>query len=170
MMILAREVIVIDKGLYGRKDRLIRKKRHDVYEEREKWPEPTLCTKCGALFVNGRWSWRKPPKKAKEIICPACRRSADNYPAAYIEIKGEFFEEHRNEILNLIRNIEEQEKAEHPLERIMSITDEKDYTLVTTTGIHIARRIGEVLSRSYKGDFSFQYTEGEKHLRVYWQR
>ena len=52
----------------------------------------------------------------------------------------------------------------------MSIKDEKEYTLVTTTGIHIARRIGDAMSRSYKGDYSFQYAEGDKSIRVYWHQ
>lgn len=160
----------MDKGNYKRQDRLIKEKRHDAYRKRDKWPEPTLCTECAALFVNGRWTWEKPTEKANETICPACRRCADNYPAGYIEIKGDFLKKHGDEILSLIRNIEKQEKGEHPLERIISITDEREHTLVTTTGIHIARRIGEALSRSYKGDFSFQYGEGEKSIRVYWQR
>jgi len=46
----------------------------------------------------------------------------------------------------------------------------KGTMLVTTTGVHLARRIGEALSRSYKGEFSFQYGDGEKTLRVYWER
>jgi len=41
---------------------------------------------------------------------------------------------------------------------------------VTTTGIHVARRIGEALARAYKGDLSYQYAEGEKRIRVYWRR
>ncbi len=158
------------KGLYERQDRLIKEKRHDVYQEWGKLPEPTLCTECGALFLNGRWSWKKPTRKANKAVCPACRRIADNYPAGRIEIKGEFFNEHREEILNLISNIEKREKEKHPIERIMSVRDEKNYTLVTTTGIHIARRIGEALSRAYKGDYSFQYAEGDKSIRVYWHR
>ena len=160
----------MDKGLYGRKDRLIKEKRHDVYQTTDKWPEPTRCPECGALFVNGRWSWKETSEETYKTVCPACQRIADCYPAGYIEIKGEFFKEHRDEIFNLIHNIEKQEKDQHPLERIMSIADEKKHTLVTTTGIHIARRIGEALSRSYKGDFSFQYVQGEKIIRVYWQR
>ncbi len=160
----------MSKNRQGRQDRLLKEKRHDTYKERGKWPEPTLCKECGALFVNGRWSWGKPPTKANEVLCPACRRTSDNLPAGYIELKGAFFQEHYDEILNLTRNIEQQEKSEHPLERIMAIIDEKDHTLVTTTGIHIARRIGEALSRSYNGDLSFQYAEGEKSIRVYWQR
>ena len=70
----------------------------------------------------------------------------------------------------MINNIEKQEKDQYPLERIMSITDEKGHTQVTTTGIHIARRIGEALSKAYKGDLSYQYADAEKRIRVYWQR
>lgn len=158
------------KGANGRKDRLIKEKRHDVYQEWNKLPEPTLCPKCNASFVNGRWTWKKINGKVNETTCPACRRSADNFPAGHIEIKGNFFNEHRDEILNLVRNIEKQEKEDHPLERIMFITDAIDYTLVTTTGVHIARRIGAALARSYSGDFSFQYSKDDKHIRVYWQR
>lgn len=160
----------MDKGSYERKDRLIREKRHDAYQERNKWPEPTLCPECGALFVGGRWCWKESAEKANQALCPACRRNADNCPAGQIEIKGEFFKEHYDEVLNLIRNTERQENKRHPLERIMSIVDEGDHTLVTTTGIHIARRIGEAMSRSYKGEFSFKYAEGGKNIRVYWQR
>ena len=158
------------KGSYQRNNRLIQQKRHDAYEERGKWPEPTLCTECGALFVNGRWTWKKPNKRTMIALCPACQRCADSYPAGFIELKGEFFEEHFQEIFNLVYNIEEQEKKDRPLERIMSVSDEKDHTLVTTTGIHIARRIGEALSRSYKGDYNFQYAEDEKKVRVFWKR
>jgi NMD protein affecting ribosome stability and mRNA decay len=161
----------MDKGSYGRRDRLIKEKRHDVYQERNKWPEPTLCTECGALFVGGRWSWQAASSaQTNKTICPACRRIADNYPAGYVEIKGSFFDEHRDEIISLILNIEKREKDERPLERIISIVGAKDYATVTTTGIHIARRIGEALSRAYKGGLSFQYATAAQSIRVYWER
>lgn len=155
---------------YSRKDRLIKEKRHDVYQERSKWPEPTRCTGCGALFVNGRWTWQEAPAKTYETICPACRRIADRYPAGYVEISGPFLAEHHAEILNLIANVEKQEKSEHPLERIIATTSERDHLLLTSTGHHLARRIGEALARAYKGELSFQYAEAEDSIRVYWQR
>ena len=105
-----------------------------------------------------------------DTICPACRRISDRYPAGYVEIKGPFFEEHRPEILNLVKNTEEREKNDRPLERIMATVAEKEYTLVTTTGIHLARRIGEALSRAYKGNLSFQYADSDAVIRVCWQR
>jgi NMD protein affecting ribosome stability and mRNA decay len=158
------------KGRYARQDKMIKEKRHDVYRDREKLPEPTLCTDCGALFTGGRWTWKETEAEANKATCPACRRIADRLPAGTIEMRGEFFDSNRDEIINLVRNIEKQQKGEHPLERIMEITDSRGRTVVTTTGIHVARRIGEALSRSYKGEFSFQYGDGEKTLRAFWAR
>ena len=157
---------------YGRKDRLIKEKRHDTYFEKEKLAEPTRCPVCQALFSNGRWTWKKVSEKTEvhQATCPACRRITDNYPAGYIEIRGEFFTEHRSEIENLIHNVEEQEKARHPLQRLISITVQDNHTLVTTTGIHLARRIGEAVTRSCKGELSIHYGAGEQSIRVYCQR
>ena len=160
----------MDKGSHGRKDRLIKEKLHNIYRERDKSLETTVCTKCGALHTNGRWTWEKPPTQASTTICPACRRIADRYPAGHVELKGMFFTERRDEILSLVYNVEKREKEARPLERIIAVMNDKDHTLVTTTGIHVARRIGEALARAYKGDLSFQYAEAEKRIRVYWQR
>jgi NMD protein affecting ribosome stability and mRNA decay len=156
--------------VYGRKDRLIKEKRHDVYQERSKLAEPTRCSQCGALFVNGRWTWQEAPPKSYETVCPACRRIAERFPAGSVEIRGLFFVEHRDEILNLIHNVEKQEKGEHPMERIISITPIGDHLLITSTGHHLARRIGEAVARAYKGELSFQYAEAEDSIRVRWQR
>lgn len=157
------------KGTVGQKERF-KDQRHDVYRERQKWPEPTRCTECGAVFTKGRWSWEQAPGKAQEAVCPACRRIADGYPAGFVEIRGPFFGEHREEIVHLLRNVETQEKGEHPLERIMGMQEEDGRTVVTTTGIHLARRLGSALSQAYKGQLSLQYGEAEEHVRVLWER
>jgi hypothetical protein len=160
----------MDKSRHTRRDRLVREKRHDTYKQRGKWREPTACMKCGSLFQDGRWSWSKPTKHADKVVCPACQRIADNYPAGHIEIRGTFFKGHSQELLNLIRSEEKLEMGQHPMERIISIIHENERTVVTTTGVHIARRIGEALSRAYQGNFSFQYGDEEKSVRVYWSR
>jgi NMD protein affecting ribosome stability and mRNA decay len=153
-----------------RNDKLIKEKRHDAFPKKGDWAEPTQCTICGSTYTKGRWTWEIPEGKASHTTCPACRRISKNYPAGYVEIRGSFFEEHEDEILNLVHNIEKIEKKAHPLERIMFISPDDKHTLITTTGIHIARRIGEAISRAYQGDMSFQYADGEKRIRVYWER
>ncbi|MDH4321061.1 MAG: BCAM0308 family protein [Desulfobulbaceae bacterium] len=160
----------MDKGTHGRKDRLIKEERHDSYRQKEKLPEPSRCGDCGVLYANGRWTWAEPPEKSHLTTCPACRRIADHYPAGTIKLGGFFYDQHRDEIWNLIHNTEKQEKQERPLERIMDFTDADGQTEVRTTGVHLARRIGEALSRSYHGEFSFQYGDGDKSIRVQWHR
>ena len=52
----------------------------------------------------------------------------------------------------------------------MAIVKEKDCVLVTTTGIHLARRIGEALKSAYQGELDFTYGDGEKSIRLTWLR
>lgn len=160
----------MDKGQHGRRDRLIREKRHDAYHDKAKLPDPTMCADCRALFHNGRWTWAPAPPGAHSTTCPACRRIAENFPAGYLEIHGGFFELHREEAHNLIRNTEQQEKGAHPLERIMNFGVDEDHILITTTGIHLARRIGEALHHAYQGDLDIIYGDEEQSIRVIWCR
>ena len=153
-----------------RLDRLIKEKRKDTYKATNTMHEPAYCTECGATYINGRWTWKELDEEKHQTICPACKRTVDKYPAGYIEIKGNFFSRHANEISNLIRNTEKLEKTERPLERIMSRHFNRNKAVLTTTGIHIARRIGEALFRSYQGEFNFQYADGDKSIRVFWER
>lgn len=160
----------MDKGQFGRRDRLVQERRHDTYQERKKCCGPAVCATCGAMFVGGRWTWQEAMEGADTIVCPACARIADNYPAGQVTIKGPFFKQHREELLNLVRNAEDRAKGEHPLERLMAIAEEKDQTMITTTGIHLARRIGEALASAYQGELDFTYGEAEKTIRVTWSR
>ncbi len=151
-------------------NKMIQAERHDTYKSRGKLQEPTVCGGCGAVYLDGRWSWTAAPKGSRKAVCSACRRVADRFPAGRIEIGGEFFMKHRDEVLRLVRNVEATEKKERPLERIMAIEDDINQTVVTTTGIHVARRIGESLSRSYQGEFNFRYGAGDDTIRVNWSR
>lgn len=158
------------KGVFGRKDRLVQQKRHDVYRSGRKLPEPTVCPDCNAVFSGGRWNWSEANSSAKTSRCPACQRIADNLPAGIIKIRGSFVREHRDELVGLIRNTESLEKGAHPLERIMSISDQGDGLQITTTGVHVARRIGDALSRSYHGSLDYTYGDAEKSIQVSWVR
>lgn len=160
----------MEKSYYGRKDRLMQEREHDVYRSRTKLQEPTLCPECGVVFMKGRWVWGEASPDVRKSVCPACRRIADRFPAGHIEMEGVFFAQHRDEILNLVQNVEQKEKANHPMERIMAIEKRPDRTLITTTGIHIARGIGGALSSAYNGEISIRYLDGENCVKVHWAR
>jgi hypothetical protein len=142
----------------------------DTYQNRGKKTGPMVCTACGAFYQAGRWSWEKAPPGTDRTFCPACRRVRDKYPAGTLELSGAFLALKRQEIESLIRHEEEAESKEHPLERIIATSEERERTLVTTTGIHLARRLGEALTRAYQGKIAVHYGEGERDVRITWSR
>ncbi|MGZ5080196.1 MAG: BCAM0308 family protein [Usitatibacter sp.] len=149
---------------------LDRRREEDHYRESAKPPEPSECPKCHASFVGGRWTWEKAPADSFEHTCPACRRIEDKFPAGYVTIKGEFFPEHRDDILHLIRNHEKKEMANRPLQRIMAIEDTREGTEVTTTDSHLARGIAEALHEAYKGELKLRYSRDENLVLASWKR
>ncbi len=154
----------------ARRDRMLQDGRHDPYRSRGKYPEPTVCGGCSAVYQGGRWAWVPAPPGARVATCPACQRVADRNPAGRVELRGGFFPSHREEILNLVRNTAESERAERPMERLMGVEEEAGGAVVTTTGVHLARRIGEQLARSYQGSLDLRYGNGESSVRVAWER
>jgi NMD protein affecting ribosome stability and mRNA decay len=142
----------------------------DPYRAASKPPEPTLCPECRAVFKSGRWTWDEAPDDAYQHVCPACQRIHDRFPAGYVTIKGDFFAEHRDEIVHLINNHEKREKAQRPLQRIMAIDEIREGVEVTTTDSHLARGIAEALHDAYKGELKMRYSRDENLVRATWKR
>lgn len=143
----------------------------DPYRTTAKPPEGTRCPTCKASFHGGRWTWNAAEKNALELMCPACHRIADRFPAGYVSMKGPFVKEHRDEIVKLIQSLEKKEKAAKPLQRLMTIEDKRDgSTEVTTTDSVLARGIAEALHETYKGDLKLRYSRDENLLRATWKR
>ncbi|HSF15998.1 MAG TPA: BCAM0308 family protein [Vicinamibacteria bacterium] len=140
----------------------------DPYLARHKPSGSSVCSECGAVFEEGRWSWGERPPKARETICPACHRIRDRYPAGLLTLSGPFARAHKEEILRLARHNEEQEKREHPLNRIMEIEEKDDAIVVSTTDIHLPRRIGRAISGAYDGDLAIHFDEDGYFIRVDW--
>jgi len=153
-----------------RHDRFIKEFEHDTYKTRGKLSEPTVCRECSAVFHKGRWQWLARPAGADETLCPACHRIHDKYPGGYLTLRGPFQKEHRDEVINLVHHIEEREKAGHPLRRIMSVDQQGDNILITTTAMEMAREIGDAVHHAYKGELCYQYTDEANILRVEWKR
>ena len=157
-------------GVARYRDRIFDAKRHDPYELKGKYPEPTLCESCGAVFERGRWHWASAPDSAHRERCPACRRIRDKLPAGMITLSGPFMVAHRAEILQLVRHEARTERDEHPLNRVMDVNEGPDEIVVTTTDIHTPRRIGAALERAYHGKLDTRYGEDEYTMHVHWQR
>jgi NMD protein affecting ribosome stability and mRNA decay len=141
----------------GHRDRQVEEVVHDPYLARSKPPEPALCPQCGVVYHRGRWQRAPRPEKAHEHLCPACQRIKDGYPAGYVKLSGEFLGTHRDEIRHLLR-------------RIMDIMEKGGVITVTTTDVHLARRIGEALHHAYQGKLDIKYSQDEYLVRIDWTR
>ena len=104
------------------------------------------------------------------LVCPACRRARDRYPAGEITLGGRFFVEHADEALRLVRNVEDGEHRGHPLHRIIAITRKGGNAVVTTTDLHLPRRIAHALESAWGGTLSTHYDEAGCFVRVSWER
>jgi hypothetical protein len=120
------------------------------------------------VFQAGKWTWGAAEEGAHRDTCPACKRIHDGYPVGTIELFGDGFEPFRDEVAKLIRNVEEREKAEHPLERLMSLERRDGGLYVETTGMHLARSVASAVKRRFHGHIRITYPDGENRVRVTW--
>jgi hypothetical protein len=146
----------------AQRDRLL-----DPYFSRYKPPEPASCPHCGAHFDKGRWQWGWVPEGAQPHLCPACRRIQDKLPAGVITLHH-VPQQLKDQIIGLVRNEEAAEKTEHPLNRIIAVDDAEDKVVVRTTDIHLPRRIGEALKRTYHGTLDMNFDDDGYLARVDW--
>lgn len=154
-----------------RRNKLIVEKRHDTYLPTRRYASPSLCGTCGLVYVDGRWIRDDEHEySGQSQTCPACLRTADNYPAGVVELAGSFVRDHASELLSLARAEEAAESAEHPLERLMTIVHKGRRIQLETTGTHLPRRIGNAVRRAYEGDLNIEQPEGEHFVRVHWSR
>lgn len=153
-----------------RRDKMYEQHVKDPYIAREKWKEPTACPDCGAVYHKGHWQWTAAPQGAHAHRCPACARIHDHVPAGYLTLDGDFFRNNQEEIMHLIRNHEQREKAEHPLERIMSVNDTEDGVVIEFTGVHLTQGTGEAIHHAYQGDLDIAFNDRDSQIHVDWTR
>jgi hypothetical protein len=155
-----------------RRNKMYEERVADPYLERGKPAGPVACPECGVVFEAGRWQWKSAPIQAADHLCPACRRIHDHVPAGVLYLGGDYFRSHREEIMQLIRHVEEKEKSEHPLERIIDIEQSGNGhdTVITFTGVHLAKGTGESLQHAHHGNLDITFAERDDRVLVSWQR
>jgi len=137
-----------------------------------KLPDVAGCPRCGISYRNGRWSAKQAPTGAYEHVCPACTRVASDDPAGVLHVGGAFVGEHRDELVALLRHVEERERKRHPLKRIMAIQDEDGGFVVTATDAKLVESFGRALHKAYEGTLEHPPTqaEPERFVRARWTR
>jgi NMD protein affecting ribosome stability and mRNA decay len=140
--------------------------------ERSKLPQVTACPSCGSTYREGRWTWQPAPDRALERICPACERIAQSYPAGVVRVEGAFAAQHRDDLIRLLRNVEERERSRHPLKRIIRVVNKRNGFVAETTDGKLAQSLGRALHKAYAGELEHPPTtaDSENLVRVHWKR
>jgi NMD protein affecting ribosome stability and mRNA decay len=140
--------------------------------DRGKLPQVTACPSCGATYREGRWTWEPALDAIHERTCPACERIAQRYPAGVLRVEGAFAARHRDDLIGLVRNVEERERSRHPLKRIMRIAAKRNGFVAETTDGKLAQSLGRALHKAYAGELDHPptTTDTENLVRVRWTR
>jgi len=138
---------------------------------RSSWSDPTVCKDCAAVYHEGRWQWAEErPKNAHKDVCPACYRIHEKMPAGFLTLGGDFFLQHRNEIMRLIHHTVETQEADDPLKRIMGIKDADNGVVITFTDMRLLHDVGMAIQHVYKGDFTIKFPRATDDIRASWVR
>jgi hypothetical protein len=143
---------------------------HGDYRSDHKSPEAATCRQCHASVHNGSWQWLKTPTVSAEILCPACQRIRDDFPAGFVSIEGDFFQKHRVELMYMVQTQSTRATAADPLRRLMRAHDTPGGVMFTTTDTHLAMEIGDALHDAFGGHIRFSFADGHELLRVHWKR
>lgn len=142
-------------------------------------PEPGVCLKCGAVYIDRRWTMRdvaSDPAKhdhwrpANSTVCPACVQIENKIAGGYLTIDGEFFIDHKTEIGNLLSNEARKAGEKNPLARIIQRHETANRLIVETTTEHLAQRLGHALEKAYDGEVEYDFSHENKVVRVHWHR
>ena len=149
---------------------------HDPYYNQHSPVDRSYCKKCHAIYHHKHWHFDKieiqnlMKAKDKAVLCPACKKITDKFASGVVTLNGDFVRNHREEIINLIRNEEKRASGLNPLERIIEIQAKASGMEVTTTHEKLAQRIGKRLHSAFRGDVTYQWMPQDKMARVQWSR
>ena len=130
--------------------------------------EPTVCARCGAVFLHK--TWRHNHKLTEELLerrrwgfCPACDQVSQQEGQGRLIIRGTGSVANRALIRSRIENVARQAMATQPERRIVSIdtidsSDEKALEVLTTSQ-KLTHRIAHELKKLLGGRTSYNWSD-----------
>jgi NMD protein affecting ribosome stability and mRNA decay len=159
-----------------------------TYKKKSSTPDPylprgasrmvSICEGCSSVYKNKRWYAAAEQGKDASVkpeytktVCPACLKIRDNFPGGIVTLTGEYVLPHKQDLMNLIKNEEEQARGNNPLGRVMSIKENGHGSIViSTTNEKLAQRIGRAIKKAFHGEVTYEWSHDNKLARVDWVR
>jgi NMD protein affecting ribosome stability and mRNA decay len=165
-----------DKGLIRSLNRrgTVSDKSPPVARKAARPVEPTVCDRCGAIFLNKTWRQRRRLgagllERAAWSTCPGCAQARHAEYFGRVLIRGAGVAANLDAIRNRIRNVAARAAYTQPERKLTS--EEWDGTTleVLTTSQKLAHRIVSELQKAFGGKASFSWSDADGSLFATWQ-
>lgn len=126
--------------------------------------EPTVCARCGAIYVRKTWS--RSHKLTDEMIeqrhwgfCPACQQVSHLEAQGRLIVRGDGVAGQLDLIRSRIDNVVRLAMRQQPERRIVSIDTVDSGLEVLTTSQKLAHRIAHELKKTVRGRASYSWSD-----------
>lgn len=136
-----------------------------------------ICKKCKAVYQNKSWHHESEDNRTlskdkfalnvKFVLCPACQMIKDKKYEGEI-ILSAVPEKFKNNIKFLAENYGERAFREDPMDRIISIKEERDNIRILTTENQLAQRLAKKVNETFGGKLkvAISHSHEEDVIRI----
>jgi NMD protein affecting ribosome stability and mRNA decay len=140
-------------------------KSPQVVRKTGKYQEPTICERCGSIFLRKTWRAHfqlsaAELARAKWSVCPACLQVSREEGQGRVLIRGSGALQQEETVRRRIQNVAGRATRSQPQRRIVSIdwVDNNGRALqVITTSQKLAHRIVHELNKLFRGATSYSW-------------
>lgn len=137
-----------------------------------------MCPECQALSREKRWYFDKDetkkllktPELLDNTLCPGCAGIRSKLIGGFMELKGEWDETQKQDLLNLIRRVADSSQKRNPSHRLIKLEDRQDMVYVETTTNRLAENMGREIHKAFHGELTMQWPKEDQVVRVYYER
>jgi hypothetical protein len=126
--------------------------------------EPSVCERCGAVFVRRVWRHRDAEKtavlaRAHWVVCPACEQTGNAECFGRVLVRGEAPRVPDDAIRRRIDNVATRAAYTQPERRVVSVERQGDVLEVLTTSQKLAHRIVHELRKLLGGKPIYRWSD-----------
>ncbi len=159
-------------------------RRADPYRADSKPAGVNQCPHCHSVNIRGKWLSERQAgleiAKMRKLLpfgvyepllqlnCPACLQQRDHYAQGVVEIRGTHWRERAIQVFETLAKTELISRVRNDQERILWTNDTHQNTKIYVTLPELARQMGRILQRSFKGKTHYIRSTEEPFLRVVW--
>ena len=141
----------------------------------DRYKEPTVCDRCGAVYVRKTWRFDHPV--TSELLdgvhwdlCPSCTQKRTGIAYGRVVVSGNFALEHEDEIRRRIANVAARARFTQPERRTLTIERDGKTIDVLTTSQKLAHRIVKELKKLFGGRARYAWDGRDGSLYATWTR